>query len=210
MHFLSFIIVAFAAADPTCSQIGGDCTPGKGLPCCNTSTTGALPQDMCEAVNIYYSKCVHQPKCAKAHGQCAGAGQSVMEPTPCCDAGFTCQNQSVYYSSCVNASAPLPPPPPTCAAIGVQCAGQGHKALPCCDSTAQCEAVDAYYSKCVDQPTCAKTTGDCSGTGPHVMKPTPCCNATDSCVPWFVDGSKCRAKGHETCSDHQEQCAGSG
>ena len=36
-------------------------------------------------------RCVLQPVCARANQQCAGKGQSVMEPTPCCDAGFTCK-----------------------------------------------------------------------------------------------------------------------
>lgn len=215
VHVLSVsVALALAAVDPPkCSKLGEDCTPNKAgcYPCCNTSTTGALPQDECEVVIPgQYFKCVHQPKCAAANAQCFGTGQSVMKQTPCCDAAFKCQVQSPYYSSCVNGSAPPPPPPPTCAAIGAQCGGQGHKAMPCCNSTAQCEVVDPYYSKCVDQPTCAATNAPCSGSGQHVMKPTPCCTASDTCSTWFINGSVCRAKGHETCSDDQEQCAGSG
>ena len=42
------------------------------------------------------------------------------------------------------------------------------------------------------------------------MRLTPCCDNATTCVPWGDEWSVCRASGHETCSDHDEQCAGKG
>jgi hypothetical protein len=195
------------------AQTGDECTGG--VACCDDAA--ALPAAHCEPVNEYFSKCVMQPKCAKANAQCKGKGQSVMEATPCCTAGFVCNATNEWYSSCVNASAPAPAPPappspePTCGATGGQCDGKDpFKAIPCCDKSSKCELVNEFYSKCVAQPTCAKEDKQCSGTGDHPMEATACCNADDTCVPWGTEWSVCRSKGHETCAVHEEQCAGTG
>ena len=200
-------LCALLASLLACAKTGEQC---GAVPCCNASPT--LPADHCEPVDAHYSKCVTQPVCAKAYQQCAGSGQSVMEKTPCCDSSFECVADSEYYSGCKNASAPPPPPPKTCAVTNDQCGGDGsHINLPCCNHTASCEVVDANYSKCVYQPVCAAQDAPCNGTGhTHHMSPTPCCDPSTTCAQWGDEWSVCRAKGHETCSDLDEQCAGSG
>ena len=45
-------------------------------------------------------KVVTQPKCAAAGAQCAGKGDSLMELTPCCDAGYNCSATNEWWSSC--------------------------------------------------------------------------------------------------------------
>ena len=83
--------------------------------------------------------------------------------------------------------------------------------LPCCNKSAVCEVVEPSYSKCVEQPTCALQDAPCNGTGhEHIMRLTPCCDNATTCVPWGDEWSVCRGSGHETCSDHDEQCAGKG
>jgi len=192
-----------------CAATGAQCSGS--IPCCNATST---PPDHCEAVNQYYSKCVTQPKCAASFAQCAGKGQSVMEPTPCCDANYTCLAANEWYSSC-QTSGPKPPPPPPpspkgCAATGAQCGGQGFQPLPCCNASSSCEVVNQYYSKCVFQPTCAAENALCFGTGDHVFKQTPCCDTSRVCSPWGDDWSVCRTPASANCSNHGEQCAGTG
>lgn len=205
--FAFMLLVASATALPfACVDTGGDCTGGAA--CCMSS-------DHCEAVNQYYSKCVTQPKCAKDNAQCAGKGQSVMEPTACCTKGFTCHATNEWYSSCINASVPIPPPPPptpakNCSDTGSQCGGGSFSPLPCCDAESQCEVVNNYFSKCVDQPKCVKENAVCEGTGDHIMKATPCCDAGHTCVAWGDDWNVCRKSGEEKCAAHGEQCAGTG
>ena len=164
------VLVAFSVAGvagaplPSCAKTGAECTTS--IACCNASSTNR-GTDRCEQVNAFYSKCVSQPKCAKASAQCKGEGQSVMEATPCCDTGFVCNATNKWYSSCVNASAPAPSPPgpappqPTCAATGGQCGGSGFKSLSCCATESQCEVVNDFFSKCVDQPKCVKEDQTC-------------------------------------------------
>lgn len=202
---LALCILPAIAAD--CVPTGAECTGGKA--CCLTT-------DKCESVNQYYQKCVVQPKCAKAGAQCAGKGDSVMEKIPCCDAGFVCNATNEWFSSCINASAPIPPPPPptpkkNCSDTGAQCGGGAFSPLPCCDTESQCEVVNQFFSKCVDQPTCAADNALCAGSGDHTMKNTTCCHASNhTCVPWGDEWNVCRKAGEETCSAHGEQCAGSG
>ena len=58
---------------------------------------------------------------------------------------------------------------------------------------------------------CSADNALCAGTGNHVMKATPCCDATGhSCVAWGDEWSVCRKAGEEKCSATGEQCAGTG
>lgn len=188
-----------------CVQDGDECTGGK--TCCGHAAPDA---SKCLPVNQWYSKCVYQPHCAADHKQCAGKGDSVMDTTPCCTAGFVCKATNEWWSSCVEPSTPTPAPPPQkCTATGAQC-GPGSGFKPCCEALDQCEVVNQYFLKCVTQPTCAKIDDTCAGTGDHVMQATPCCDSGAVCTPWGEEWSTCRDPKYATCSRHEEQCKGTG
>ena len=112
------------------------------LNCCNSSSK-------CEAVNQYYSKCVNQPKCAAAWQECKGTKDHVMEPTPCCDAGFTCADWQQEWGMCREQSVA------TCSRHQEQCAGTGGSAMPpkpCCETGDECVKINQWYSKCDTPP----------------------------------------------------------
>ena len=129
----------FAALLAGPSRLG---TQDVSLPCCNSTS-------QCEPVNQYYSKCVNQPTCAAAWQECKGSKDHVMEPTPCCDAGYTCASWQDEWSMCREQSVA------GCSRHQEQCAGTGGSAMPtrpCCDAADSCIKVNQYYSKCDTPP----------------------------------------------------------
>jgi len=168
------------SAPVDCTQVGGDCTHGE--TCCPFPVAGRGDATKCEAVNQYYAKCVSQPTCALAGDECAGTGDTVMEPTPCCDKDFVCHKVDQYYSKCINGSQPF------CVAVGEECTAGGDACCPFPTSggrgnLTKCEQVQSQpaLSKCVSQPTCTLANEQCAGTGQSVMEPTPCCDGSFVC-----------------------------
>jgi len=210
---------------PQCAAQGAQCAGTgdsvmKATKCCDAGWS-------CVATNEFYSHCVDGTpppsppsppplKCAANGNQCAGSGQSAMDPVPCCTAGWSCVAVNEFYSHCVDGTpppSPPSPPPETCAADGAQCGGKGFGpgTISCCVTSSTCHAESEWYSKCVAKaPTCAADSGQCAGTGDHVMDTISCCDATETCVKWGADWSVCRDSTHATCSKAGEQCAGTG
>ena len=141
----------------TCASTGDQCD-GQGfspLGCCDA-------ESQCEAVNVYFSKCVDQPACVDDDATCVGTGDHVMKQTPCCTSGHVCASWGDTWSVCRD------PQYATCSKHGEQCAGTGGssmKSRPCCEATDACVKVNEYYSKCDNstEPAVAEATDHCPG-----------------------------------------------